>query len=103
MSPAGSKPLRHQLGSPFTSGSVSQYDVGAGGTLSPKSPATVAAGAGPAAVVVSPPSPRTDQQGAMQERPLGGIFPAVQEPGAVHRVREPRLLKERPRPAGMSE
>ena len=29
------------------SNSVSQYDVGAGGALSPKSPATVAAGACP--------------------------------------------------------
>ena len=34
--------------------SVSQYDVGAGGALSPKSPATVAAGDGPYGVAVSP-------------------------------------------------
>jgi DNA-binding beta-propeller fold protein YncE len=33
---------------------VSQYDVGAGGALSPKSPATVVAGSGPSAVAVSP-------------------------------------------------
>jgi DNA-binding beta-propeller fold protein YncE len=55
VSPAGTSVYVTNFGSPFTSGSVSQYDVGAGGTLSPKSPATVAAGAGPAAVVVSPP------------------------------------------------
>ena len=35
-------------------GSVSQYDVGAGGQLSPKSPATVAAGVIPRVVAVSP-------------------------------------------------
>ena len=40
----------------FTSGSVSQYDVAAGGALSPKSPATVLAGAGSRDVVVSPPA-----------------------------------------------
>ena len=34
--------------------SVSQYDVGAGGVLSPKSPATVAAGDVPGGVAVSP-------------------------------------------------
>src|SRR5438067_3892421 len=33
---------------------VSQYDVGAGGALTPKSPATVAAGTNPQGVVVSP-------------------------------------------------
>jgi DNA-binding beta-propeller fold protein YncE len=38
----------------FTSGSVSQYDVAPGGALSSKSPATVAAGEGPRSVVVSP-------------------------------------------------
>ena len=37
-----------------SSDSVSQYDVGAGGALSPKSPATVAAGAFPRGVAVSP-------------------------------------------------
>jgi DNA-binding beta-propeller fold protein YncE len=35
-------------------GSVSQYDVGAGGALSPKSPATVATGNGPFGVTVTP-------------------------------------------------
>jgi hypothetical protein len=41
------------------SGTVSQYNVGAGGALTPKSPATVAAGNGPAGVVVTggPPPP----------------------------------------------
>ena len=34
--------------------SVSQYDVGAGGALSPKSPATVATGRYPSGVAVSP-------------------------------------------------
>jgi DNA-binding beta-propeller fold protein YncE len=38
-------------GSPTT---VSQFNVGAGGTLSPKSPATVGAGIGPEGVAVSP-------------------------------------------------
>ena len=41
----------------FSGGSgstVSQYDVGAGGALTPKSPATVATGFGPAEVAVSP-------------------------------------------------
>src|SRR6185295_16732240 len=38
----------------FGANSVSQYDVGAGGGLTPKSPATVGAGNGPRAVVVSP-------------------------------------------------
>ena len=38
-----------------TSGnSISQYDVAAGGTLSPKSPPTVAAGGQPTDVLVSP-------------------------------------------------
>ena len=37
-----------------TSVSVSQYDVGAGGALSPKSPATVATGTNPYGVAVSP-------------------------------------------------
>jgi DNA-binding beta-propeller fold protein YncE len=36
------------------SDTVSQYNVGAGGTLTPKSPATVAAGDVPAWVAVSP-------------------------------------------------
>ena len=36
------------------SDTVSQYDVGAGGTLTPKTPATVAAGTSPDAVAVSP-------------------------------------------------
>jgi hypothetical protein len=43
-------------------GSVSQYDVGPGGGLSPKSPATVAAGNGPFGVAVSPAVPTTKQQ-----------------------------------------
>ena len=34
--------------------SVFQYDVGAGGALSPKSPATVATGASPEGIAVSP-------------------------------------------------
>ena len=34
--------------------SVFQYDVGAGGALSPKSPATVATGAGPEGIAVTP-------------------------------------------------
>jgi YVTN family beta-propeller protein len=36
------------------SNSISQYDVGAGGALTPKSPATVAAGTNPFGVAVSP-------------------------------------------------
>jgi hypothetical protein len=36
-------------------GAVSQYDVGAGGALHPKSPATVVAGDAPFGVAVSPP------------------------------------------------
>ena len=40
--------------SPTSSYSVSQYDVGAGGALSPKNPATVTLGVSPSAVVVSP-------------------------------------------------
>jgi DNA-binding beta-propeller fold protein YncE len=36
------------------SNNVSQYDVGAGGALTPKSPATVPAGTGPVGVAVSP-------------------------------------------------
>ena len=39
---------------PYGPGSVSQYDVGSGGRLSPKSPATVAAGDRANAVAVSP-------------------------------------------------
>jgi DNA-binding beta-propeller fold protein YncE len=35
-------------------GTVSQYDVGAGGALAPKTPASVAAGIGPESIVVSP-------------------------------------------------
>ena len=38
----------------FFRGSVSQYDVGAGGLLAPLSPATVAAGFSPFGVAVSP-------------------------------------------------
>ena len=41
---------------PFTSGSVSQFDVAADAALSPKSPATALAGAGSRDVVVSPPA-----------------------------------------------
>ena len=37
-----------------TSNNVSQYDVGAGGALTPKSPATVASGTGPYGVAASP-------------------------------------------------
>ena len=37
-----------------SSDNVSQYDVGAGGALTPKSPATVAAGSSPQGVAVSP-------------------------------------------------
>jgi YVTN family beta-propeller protein len=39
---------------PDERGNVSQYDVGAGGALAPKSPATVAAGNNPALLAVSP-------------------------------------------------
>src|SRR5437016_4224143 len=38
----------------LASNNVSQYDGGAGGALTPKSPATVAAGSSPAGVAVSP-------------------------------------------------
>ena len=38
----------------YGGGKVSQYDVGAGGALSPNIPATVAAGIHPVAVAVSP-------------------------------------------------
>ena len=38
----------------FTAGSVSQFTVGAGGLLTPKDPATVAAGVTPIAVALSP-------------------------------------------------
>jgi DNA-binding beta-propeller fold protein YncE len=38
----------------FCNGTVSQFDVGAGGVLTPKSPATVAAGCHPTSVAVSP-------------------------------------------------
>ena len=48
--PGRGERLRHE----HTSDNVSQYDVGAGGTLRPKSPATVAAGGGPVGVAVSP-------------------------------------------------
>ena len=49
--PGRGERLRRQLHRAHT---VSQYDVGAGGALSPKSPATVATGAGPRGVAVSP-------------------------------------------------
>src|SRR5436190_16129964 len=41
-------------GGTFGAGSVSRYDVGGGGKLSPKSPAKVAAGSAPFGVAVSP-------------------------------------------------
>jgi hypothetical protein len=43
------------FGPPFTGGSVSQYDVGTGGGLLPKSPATVGAGDGSLDVAVNAP------------------------------------------------
>ena len=56
VSPDGGSVYVTNFGIPPTSGSVSQYDVGAGGTLSPKTPATVVAGDGPFGVVVGPPT-----------------------------------------------
>ena len=50
--PAQAAPFAYVTNS--NSGSVSQYDVGPGGLLSPLSPATVAAGGGASGVVVSP-------------------------------------------------
>src|SRR5438874_1010830 len=38
----------------FDGGAVSQYDVGAGGALTPKTPATVPTGGAPVGVAVSP-------------------------------------------------
>ena len=38
----------------FDDATVSQYDVSAGGVLTPKQPATVAAGSRPAGIAVSP-------------------------------------------------
>ena len=38
----------------WNAGTVPQFDVGAGGTLTPKAPATVAAGVNPHAVALSP-------------------------------------------------
>ena len=77
----------------FNRDNVSQYDVGAGGTLTPKSPATVAAGFSPTALAVTPAPRVPTKQRAVQERRLAQL-PAVQEPGAVHRVRQPRLVNE---------
>jgi DNA-binding beta-propeller fold protein YncE len=58
-SPSGSVPhLRKAAPSVYVTnyggGSVSQYDVGPGGALSPKSPATVPAGRFPERLAVSP-------------------------------------------------
>ena len=50
MSPDGGSAYVANAGS----ASVSQYDVGAGGALSPKSPATVATGDSPFGVAVTP-------------------------------------------------
>jgi DNA-binding beta-propeller fold protein YncE len=50
--PAQAGPFAYVANS--SSNNVSQYDVGAGGALTPKSPATVAAGTGPQGVAVSP-------------------------------------------------
>ena len=54
VSPDGRSVYVANVGSPFTGDTVSQYDVGAGGALTPKSPATVAAGDQPGDVAVSP-------------------------------------------------
>ena len=125
---------------------VSQYDVGAGGALSPKSPATVppapplpGVAVGPTAGASTSPTgsttasssttsaragrsrlrapprwppattrrgggepgaSRAHQQGAVQERRLAQL-PAVQERGAVHRVRQARPVDEGGRTAGV--
>jgi DNA-binding beta-propeller fold protein YncE len=44
----------HSVYVALESNAVAQFDVGAGGALAPKSPATVAAGAGPIGIAVSP-------------------------------------------------
>ena len=54
VSPDGGSVYVTNIGYRGASNSVLQYDVGAGGTLQPKSPATVAAGDGPNGVAVSP-------------------------------------------------
>ena len=59
MSPEGRSVYVANFGRPFgfpvTAGSVSQYDVGSGGGLSPKTPATVPAGDGSLDVAVAAP------------------------------------------------
>jgi DNA-binding beta-propeller fold protein YncE len=54
VNPDGNSVYVTNAGSGVSSGTVSQYDVGAGGALSPKSPATVPAGDGPVGIAVSP-------------------------------------------------
>jgi DNA-binding beta-propeller fold protein YncE len=46
--------VTNEFGGTGSSGTVSQYDVGPGGALSPKTPATVPTGTGPQGVAVSP-------------------------------------------------
>lgn len=52
-----------------TAGSISQYNVGADGTLSPKTPATVSAGSDPQKIVVSP-----DGDSAYVTEPIGQVL-----------------------------
>ncbi len=54
VSPDGENVYVANVGSPSTGDTISQYDVGPGGMLAPKSPATVAAGDQPSDVAVSP-------------------------------------------------
>ena len=71
---------------PFTSGSVSQFDVAADGALSPKSPATVLAGAGSRDVVVSPPARVPSTKAQCKD---GGwrAFPQFKNQGGLRELR----------------
>jgi len=69
-------------------GSVSQYTVGAGGALSPKSPATVAAGTGPLGIAV-----RTTLGAPAPAPTIGDVIAAVQALGLPARIEGALLAK----------
>jgi DNA-binding beta-propeller fold protein YncE len=89
--------VTNESGGAGSSGTVSQYDVGAGGALTPKSPASVATGTGPQGVAVSPDGnsvyviDETDKTVFQYDVGSGGaLTPKI--PATVATGADPRLL-----------
>ena len=73
ISPSGRSVYAAVFGSGTSGGGVSQYDVGVGGALFPKSPAFLPAGNGPITVAITPDQPPVASLGV----PAGRIRPGV--------------------------